>query len=290
MGTQNTVAAMVMAACGTAWAGEDLYNTLGITDEGRFDRAFGCAIGTPPGGATTDLQYADDFVIEMSREITAVTGDFFVKQAEQRLDAVWVQFFADRDGRPSDDVWSEFIAPPDSFVIEDLGVLAGGPAPYNRAVRITVDLSRAGVMLDAGTWWVSIQPVDVRADGNWYWMLRDFDEILGSSDAARDGGAYHQGEFGGYPGLGFFPAWTGLDVGGFRAGTGAMRVQGREPGTGCRADFNFDGFVDFFDYVDFSRCFEGESCPLGRTADFNGDGFVDFFDYADYVAAFEAGC
>jgi hypothetical protein len=27
-------------------------------------------------------------------------------------------------------------------------------------------------------------------------------------------------------------------------------------------------------------------CP----ADFNGDGFVDFFDYLDFVAAFEIGC
>ena len=34
----------------------------------------------------------------------------------------------------------------------------------------------------------------------------------------------------------------------------------------------------------------GES-PYGlATADFNGDGFVDFFDYAVFVEAFEAGC
>jgi hypothetical protein len=25
-------------------------------------------------------------------------------------------------------------------------------------------------------------------------------------------------------------------------------------------------------------------------ADFNNDGFVDFFDYADFVTAFELGC
>ena len=37
-------------------------------------------------------------------------------------------------------------------------------------------------------------------------------------------------------------------------------------------------------------CFETGACPPGRTADFNGDGFADFFDYGDYVAAFEAGC
>ncbi len=54
------------------------------------------------------------------------------------------------------------------------------------------------------------------------------------------------------------------------------------------ADFNGDGFVDFFDYDDYVACFEG-SCPDGLNADFNGDGFVDFFDYDDYVFAFE-GC
>jgi hypothetical protein len=57
----------------------------------------------------------------------------------------------------------------------------------------------------------------------------------------------------------------------------------------CRADFNADGFLDFFDYADFVACFEGTGTP-GCDADFNADGFVDFFDYTDFVAAFEAGC
>ena len=59
---------------------------------------------------------------------------------------------------------------------------------------------------------------------------------------------------------------------------------------GCRADFNADGFLDFFDYIDYVTCFETGSCPAGTTADFNGDDFVDFFDYSDFVDAFETGC
>ena len=59
---------------------------------------------------------------------------------------------------------------------------------------------------------------------------------------------------------------------------------------GCGGDFNGDGFLDFFDYDDFVRCFETSECPPGQTSDFNGDGFTDFFDYDDYVAAFETGC
>jgi predicted outer membrane repeat protein len=54
----------------------------------------------------------------------------------------------------------------------------------------------------------------------------------------------------------------------------------------CRADFNGDNTVDFFDYLDFARAFDaGDS-----EADFNWDESVDFFDYLDFAAAFDAGC
>ena len=58
----------------------------------------------------------------------------------------------------------------------------------------------------------------------------------------------------------------------------------------CPADFNRDGFLDFFDYGDFVGCFETSVCEGDRNPDFNGDGFVDFFDYGDFVGAFEVGC
>ncbi|MDX2148034.1 MAG: hypothetical protein SFZ23_10975 [Planctomycetota bacterium] len=55
---------------------------------------------------------------------------------------------------------------------------------------------------------------------------------------------------------------------------------------GCAADFNNDGQVDFFDYLDFSQAF-GDDSPL---ADTNLDGQVDFFDYLDFSQAFDADC
>jgi glucose/arabinose dehydrogenase len=58
----------------------------------------------------------------------------------------------------------------------------------------------------------------------------------------------------------------------------------------CRADFNGDGFLDFFDHDAFVECFELGVCPPDRTADFNRDEFTDFFDYDEFVAAFERGC
>jgi hypothetical protein len=54
----------------------------------------------------------------------------------------------------------------------------------------------------------------------------------------------------------------------------------------CRADFNNDQFVDFFDFADFVDAFEA-GLP---SADFDGDGFVDFFDFSGFVEAFEQGC
>ncbi|MDX2146403.1 MAG: GC-type dockerin domain-anchored protein [Planctomycetota bacterium] len=54
----------------------------------------------------------------------------------------------------------------------------------------------------------------------------------------------------------------------------------------CPADFNDDGQVDFFDYLDFVGAFGVED----PSADFNADGQVDFFDYLDFSARFGAGC
>ncbi len=51
-------------------------------------------------------------------------------------------------------------------------------------------------------------------------------------------------------------------------------------GIRCPADFNQDGIVDFFDYLDFVAAFSAND----TTADFNFDAVIDF------VAAFSAGC
>lgn len=58
----------------------------------------------------------------------------------------------------------------------------------------------------------------------------------------------------------------------------------------CGADFNGDGFIDIFDFVDYVTCFEGGDCPGVKDADFNEDGFADVYDFIDFVSAFERGC
>jgi hypothetical protein len=74
--------------------------------------------------------------------------------------------------------------------------------------------------------------------------------------------------------------------GGTRVSSPASRVFQ----TTIPADFNGDGFLDFFDFDEFVDCFEGVACPPGKTADFDGDGFIDFFDFDAFVIAFDQGC
>ena len=93
---------------------------------------------------------------------------------------------------------------------------------------------------------------------------------------------YHQGE----TGAGTIVANSGVSSGG---GSGEL-CQFVVIHRGCRADFNQDGFVDFFDFSDFVTCFEDGQCPPGTSADYNGDGFADFFDFSDFVTDFETGC
>jgi len=56
--------------------------------------------------------------------------------------------------------------------------------------------------------------------------------------------------------------------------------------TTCLADFNDDGTVDFFGYLDFVAAFSSQDV----SGDFNVDEVIDFFDYLDFVAAFSTGC
>lgn len=54
----------------------------------------------------------------------------------------------------------------------------------------------------------------------------------------------------------------------------------------CRGDLNLDGVLDA---ADLAR-FVGDFQAAGPAADFNADGFIDFFDYEQFLAALEAGC
>jgi hypothetical protein len=58
------------------------------------------------------------------------------------------------------------------------------------------------------------------------------------------------------------------------------------PSNCCPSDFDSNGHVDFFDYLDFVQAFSNND---PRT-DYNNDDVIDFFDYLAYVSDFDAGC
>jgi serine protease AprX len=72
----------------------------------------------------------------------------------------------------------------------------------------------------------------------------------------------------------------------FVRGYGILDAAATAAAPDCPADFNADGFLDFFDADDYVSAFE-TGLP---SADFNADGFADFFDLDEFVAAFESGC
>src|SRR5262249_2135490 len=90
--------------------------------------------------------------------------------------------------------------------------------------------------------------------------------------------------------------WTGgnyLYAGGFVTrwredadATNPCAVIWLSPLSACAGDFNHNGLVDFFDYLDFVQAFANND----PAADFNHDGQIDFFDYLDFGQAFSAGC
>ncbi len=96
--------------------------------------------------------------------------------------------------------------------------------------------------------------------------------------------------------LGMYPPSSDSSSSFWVAGTDGARLMANallfaaSAGAACRPDFNGDGFLDFFDFDEFVACFEGGSCPPGKSGDYNDDGFADFFDYDEFVADFEAGC
>jgi hypothetical protein len=52
------------------------------------------------------------------------------------------------------------------------------------------------------------------------------------------------------------------------------------------ADFDGNGQIDFFDYLDFANAFSSDD----PAADYDGNGQIDFFDYLEFAQDFSSGC
>lgn len=169
--------------------GEILYDTLRITDEMLADAGVGNAIGGSaafPSLGTIDSQFADDFELNGSYRITTIFADYqSYFNGDQPAEGLWVQFYADNGGVPSEDLHADAIIT--DYTAEYKGMFA------NRdTFRYELDLSQADIVLDAGRWWVDIQPLDV-AEGGWFWALSRlaYDPPQGELSHVRDGWQAH---------------------------------------------------------------------------------------------------
>lgn len=70
------------------------------------------------------------------------------------------------------------------------------------------------------------------------------------------------------------------------SGVDAFRVFDVVCSSGCQADINGDGNLDFFDVSGFINAYNAQDA----VADINGDGVFNFFDVSEFIALYSAGC
>ena len=208
-------------------------------------------------------------------------------------DVLQIETFDAFDDAPGDDaIWTSVHWTFSTASIKDLGSFAAvtsmrttGGVGFGTDTEIAL-YDSAGLLLRtnddfAGTSGSGFTGLAL-ADGTYYLAVTPYDSTF-ANGLARPG----------IDGTGAFTlGFNGTTVDSATLGTRTTLWYRFTVGTAipCPADFDGDGTADFFDYDAFVACFEGGSCPSGKTADFDGDGSVDFFDYDAYVVAFELGC
>jgi hypothetical protein len=70
---------------------------------------------------------------------------------------------------------------------------------------------------------------------------------------------------------------------------GGLRIYDLNDCTLCRADFNNDGAVNFFDMASFLEAFSNQN-PAADYFNNDDDGVINFFDISAFLTAYKAGC
>lgn len=171
---------------------------------------------------TLDLQMVDDCVHAAELEIIQVCQASITFVGQPPANGLWVQVYADTGGAPAnaasfDQVITSVTSTP--FVDSVLG-FAG--------LVICADLA-PGFVIPAGTWWWDIQPVSLRAGGDWYYQLRRTSiPPTGGDSFLKDGATEHGSAFGGpFPGGYGITTWQPVTALGYAAGDAAFLVRGQ---------------------------------------------------------------
>lgn len=147
------------------------------------------------------------------------------------------------------------------------------PRGFTNAEFAAVQAAPVGYAYADGQYWddtlYALPPGTRRVIVNLYYQTstREYMEFLRDENTTNDRGQVVWNEY-------------------VRFGKSAPHLMVQSTLTLCVADFNLDGFLDFFDYDQYVGAFEAGL----SSADVNADGFLDYFDYTDFVEAFETGC
>jgi len=193
-----------------------LYDTTGMTDAQTYSMASTASQGqsyisglgdaAATGNHLWDQQACDDFTLATSADLTSVTADFVCPLASTMhmpATGVLVEFFPTSGTLANNTpVAQAFLFGSDisgtTFTNTSTTTLYNGTG-----LRLTVDLTSAGITLGPGTWWVSVQAVDETATGIAYYNVSGFG-TTGFKPNKRKGSTWHGNTYGGS----FQNTWT----------------------------------------------------------------------------------
>lgn len=284
--------------------GDVLYDTLFITNQGLTDSGIGNAIGGMrvfPTLGTIDSQLADDFVVLSPIALSRITVDISTFEPGDMPDEGFrIQLYADAGGVPSETVSADVTVT--TWTATPLPAVAN-----NEAHRFEIDVTSAGLNLNAGTWWLDVQPVD-EAHGGWFWSSArlNLDPPMGNLAHVRDGWLAHGTAANG---LWNSTVWKPHNFRGF--GTPARKIEGGTLTPTCRPDLTTtaipgspgygvpNGLVnndDFFYYLSQFVAGNLAVADMTTTAIPGSPGFgvpngvINNDDFFFYLLEFQAGC
>lgn len=226
----NRIRAVAMTAAltagltltGAASAGVVLYDTTWMAADNSYNAAVLSQIGAQTGNpnALHDSQAADDFSLAGTYSINTVTGNF-LSTSGFGGEGVLVEFFSNNGGAPSSAPVAQFFATIGnglsvSSFDNHIGSFVG--------ITFTVDLASAGIVLDEGTWWMSMVAVHETLPSQRYLWARTNAYQEGNEVHVRDGGLAHGNGLSGVWGIN---DWTAIgNIGINQPGDLSMSIEG----------------------------------------------------------------
>lgn len=276
------------------------WNNFGIS-------LIGGAGGAGQAGVPHDQQTADDFVVSQRIQLTSVLVDFRAELSPlPPSGGLLVEIFPNLPTNVPTEVPTYAITIPPTEIIDEGGVPAPGGTPasnptFQAWVRMSWRVNFAQtIMLDPGTWWISVVPIDESPFGGVYHWAGTTVNSSGLVSSYRCGGIDHGNN---YPchnttapitTQNWSTAGAGVVPG--RARTLSIRIDGRLPQGACCNGTTCTTVTAAAECTGGAFQGEGTACSPDSTnpttccpANFNGTSGLSVQDIFDYLAAYFGG-